>query len=280
SGIISPEGFLSSVLLWLVIIVAVVGVDVTVVVVIIVAVVVVVESSSVVKLSFSLRFRGSNIPFNTLRQSPDENFHHFLRIWHHSGTQGWAKEFHQDRASSVKVQVTNFTLQSSIQLLWENTDSVLSNQRLRPISSFRNLKFDRLDVHELFVVTVLLQEFYCLVLESWLVLQMLTSFWEAFYQHKDPTRIRLHSEDVPYLLGDLCLDILDDLFCLAILERRARAIYCLFSHLLSLKFSNLSMRFSEFSFQIVKILLYDHPTFSKTFYFVFYVLNAVEREFI
>ncbi|GKE28581.1 hypothetical protein Tco_1443965 [Tanacetum coccineum] len=41
---IRPEGFLSSILLWLVIIVAVVGVDVTVVVV--------VESSSVVKLSF------------------------------------------------------------------------------------------------------------------------------------------------------------------------------------------------------------------------------------
>ncbi|GKE74672.1 hypothetical protein Tco_1536713, partial [Tanacetum coccineum] len=47
---ISLEGFLSSVLLWLVIIVPVVGV--TVVVVIIIAVVVVVESSSVVKLSF------------------------------------------------------------------------------------------------------------------------------------------------------------------------------------------------------------------------------------
>ncbi|GJW43817.1 hypothetical protein Tco_0072616 [Tanacetum coccineum] len=65
-GSISPEGFLSSVLLWLVIIVAVVGVGVTVVVVIIVAVVVVVES--------------------------------------------WAKEFHQDRASSVKVPVANFNL--------------------------------------------------------------------------------------------------------------------------------------------------------------------------
>ncbi|GKE16424.1 hypothetical protein Tco_1424001 [Tanacetum coccineum] len=51
-GSISPEGFLSSVLLWLVIIVAVVGVGVTIVVVIIIAVVVVVESSSVVKLSF------------------------------------------------------------------------------------------------------------------------------------------------------------------------------------------------------------------------------------
>ncbi|GJW54150.1 Fe-S cluster assembly factor HCF101, chloroplastic [Tanacetum coccineum] len=44
SDIIRPKGFLSSVLLWLVIIVAVVGVGVTVVVV--------VESSSVVKLSF------------------------------------------------------------------------------------------------------------------------------------------------------------------------------------------------------------------------------------
>ncbi|GKF66680.1 hypothetical protein Tco_0193197, partial [Tanacetum coccineum] len=44
-GSISPEGFLSSVLLWLVIIVAVVSVGVTVVVV-------VVESSSVLKLSF------------------------------------------------------------------------------------------------------------------------------------------------------------------------------------------------------------------------------------
>ncbi|GJZ66825.1 hypothetical protein Tco_0630065 [Tanacetum coccineum] len=89
-GSISPEGFLSSVLLWLVIIVAVVSVGVTVVVVIIVAVVVVVES--------------------------------------------WAKEFYQDRASSVKVPVANFTLQSSVQLLQENTDSVLSNQQMRPIA--------------------------------------------------------------------------------------------------------------------------------------------------
>ncbi|GJX03813.1 hypothetical protein Tco_0189729 [Tanacetum coccineum] len=54
SGSISPEGFLSSVLLWLVIIVAVVGVGVMVVVVIIVAVVVVVENYSVVKLSFMI----------------------------------------------------------------------------------------------------------------------------------------------------------------------------------------------------------------------------------
>ncbi|GJZ57606.1 hypothetical protein Tco_0613100 [Tanacetum coccineum] len=45
SGSISPKGFLSSVLLWLVIIVAVVGIGVTIAVVI-------VESSYVVKLSF------------------------------------------------------------------------------------------------------------------------------------------------------------------------------------------------------------------------------------
>ncbi|GKA87679.1 hypothetical protein Tco_0809443 [Tanacetum coccineum] len=44
---------------------------------------------------------------------------------------GWANEFHQDKASSVKVPVANFTLQSSIQLLRENTDSVCSNQQMR-----------------------------------------------------------------------------------------------------------------------------------------------------
>ncbi|GJS61176.1 hypothetical protein Tco_0655960 [Tanacetum coccineum] len=130
-GSISPEGFLPSVLLWLVIIIAAGGVGVTVVVVIIIAVVIVVESSSVIKLSFVITL------ILCLEQSPDENFHYFLRIWHHGGTQGfqfleyfhicWAKEFHQDRASSVNVPVANFTLQSSVQLLQENADSVLSN---------------------------------------------------------------------------------------------------------------------------------------------------------
>ncbi|GJZ71025.1 hypothetical protein Tco_0634876 [Tanacetum coccineum] len=142
---ISPEGFLSSVLLWLVIIVAVVGVGITAVVVIIVAVVVVVESSSVIKLF--LRFRGGNISFNTLRQSPDENYHHFLRIWHHNGTQGWEKEFYQDRASSVKVPVANFNLQSSVQLLQKNTDKVLSNKRMRPIAPSIPLKLIGLAAH-------------------------------------------------------------------------------------------------------------------------------------
>ncbi|GJV18865.1 hypothetical protein Tco_1367885 [Tanacetum coccineum] len=103
--------------LWLVIIVAVVGVGVTIVV--------------VVESSFSLRFRGGNIPFNTSRQSPDENFYHFLRIWHHSGTQGWAKEFHQDRASLVKVLVANFTLQSSVQLLRVSLNFIESIKEVR-----------------------------------------------------------------------------------------------------------------------------------------------------
>ncbi|GKC21184.1 hypothetical protein Tco_1023334, partial [Tanacetum coccineum] len=38
--------------------------------------------------------------------------------------EGWANELHQDKASSVRVPVANFTLQSSVQLLLENTDSV------------------------------------------------------------------------------------------------------------------------------------------------------------
>ncbi|GKE65009.1 hypothetical protein Tco_1519170, partial [Tanacetum coccineum] len=46
--------------------------------------------------------------------------------------EGWANKFHQDKASSVRVPVANFTLQSSVQLLRENTDSVRSNQRMRP----------------------------------------------------------------------------------------------------------------------------------------------------
>ncbi|GJV98984.1 hypothetical protein Tco_1554236 [Tanacetum coccineum] len=45
--------------------------------------------------------------------------------------QSWANEFHQDKASSVRVSLANFTLQSSIQLLQENIDSVRSNQQMR-----------------------------------------------------------------------------------------------------------------------------------------------------
>ncbi|GKB15901.1 hypothetical protein Tco_0849824 [Tanacetum coccineum] len=75
--------------------------------------------------------------------------------------EGWANEFHQDKASSVRVPVANFslqssvqllrfpgfvvpvanfTLQSSVQLLRENTDSVRSNQRMRPTAPSVPLK--------------------------------------------------------------------------------------------------------------------------------------------
>ncbi|GKB66445.1 hypothetical protein Tco_0927857 [Tanacetum coccineum] len=138
-GSISLEGFLSSVLLWLVIIVAVVGVGVTV----------------------------------------------RLRI-------------HQDRASSDKVPVANFTLQSSVQLLRENTDSVCLNQRIRVNSAFRTFEVDSL-------------------------------FSGVTISNPEASQRNL----------------------------------AVISQLLSLEFSNLSMSLLEFSFQIVKILLYDHPTFSK-----------------
>ncbi|GJS05969.1 hypothetical protein Tco_0362765 [Tanacetum coccineum] len=52
----------------------------------------------------------------------------------------WVKEFHQDRASLVKVPVANFTLQSSVQLLRENTDSVRSNQQISPKAPSEPLK--------------------------------------------------------------------------------------------------------------------------------------------
>ncbi|GKC81493.1 hypothetical protein Tco_1137210 [Tanacetum coccineum] len=169
SDSIRPEGFLSSVLLWLVIIVGVVGVSVTVVVVI--------ESSFVVKLSFVI-----------------------TSYWHRS----WAKEIHQNRASSVKVPVSNFTLQSSVQLLRENTDSVRSNQRIRPTAPSISLK-----------------------LIAFAIVTACAS--RAAISNPEASQSNL----------------------------------AIISHLLSLKFSNLSTRLSEFSFQIVKILLYDHPAISK-----------------
>nr|GEU80097.1 putative reverse transcriptase domain-containing protein [Tanacetum cinerariifolium] len=52
----------------------------------------------------------------------------------------WANKFHQDKDSSVRVRVANFTLQSSVQLLRENTDSVHSNQRMSPTTPSVPLK--------------------------------------------------------------------------------------------------------------------------------------------
>ncbi|GKD38230.1 hypothetical protein Tco_1258437, partial [Tanacetum coccineum] len=102
-GSISPNGFLLSILLLVVIIVVVVIVVVT-----IVLVVVVVEDQGILE--------ASSIPI------------------------GWVNEFHQDKASSVRVPVANFTLQSLVQLLRENTDLVHSNQRMRPTTPFVPLK--------------------------------------------------------------------------------------------------------------------------------------------
>ncbi|GKE80146.1 hypothetical protein Tco_1550146, partial [Tanacetum coccineum] len=87
---IRPEGFMSSVLLWLVIIVAVAMV-VLVVVDVIIRVVVVSGVPSIIKLSFVII--------------------------------GWAYAFHQDKVSSVRVPVANVTLFSSTHLLRENTNS-------------------------------------------------------------------------------------------------------------------------------------------------------------
>ncbi|GJU08725.1 hypothetical protein Tco_1125155 [Tanacetum coccineum] len=47
---------------------------------------------------------------------------------------GWAYAFHQDKASLVRVPVANVTLSSSAHMLRENTDSVLSIQRMRNFS--------------------------------------------------------------------------------------------------------------------------------------------------
>nr|GEU51750.1 hypothetical protein [Tanacetum cinerariifolium] len=54
--------------------------------------------------------------------------------------EGWMNEFHQDKASSVRVPIANFTLQSSVQLLRENTDSVRLNQRMSPTAPSVPLK--------------------------------------------------------------------------------------------------------------------------------------------
>ncbi|GJV14997.1 hypothetical protein Tco_0283161 [Tanacetum coccineum] len=84
---------------------------------------------------------------------------------------------------------------------------------------------------------------------------------------------RLHSEDFLTCLGD-DLEFLHELvldYFEASEEQSAVYPICFF-----VKFRNLSTRLSKFSFQIVKILLYDHPAISETFYFVFYVLNAVK----
>ncbi|GJT00182.1 retrovirus-related pol polyprotein from transposon TNT 1-94 [Tanacetum coccineum] len=114
---ISLEGFLASILLLRVIIVAAVIVTVirVVVVVAVVGVVIVVAIIGVVRI-IGIVVGGGGVPFIIKLL--------FVII-------GWAYAFHQDKASSVKVPVANATLFSSAQLLRENADSVRSNERMR-----------------------------------------------------------------------------------------------------------------------------------------------------
>ncbi|GKC59943.1 hypothetical protein Tco_1087541 [Tanacetum coccineum] len=100
---------------------------------------------------------------------------------------GWAYAFHQDRASSVRVPVANVTLFSLVHLLQENTHSVRG-----PVGPMFLLGLLVLAIvaacASKAVVTLSATSFLMTnTPESWLVLQMLTSFWEAFYQHKTNT---------------------------------------------------------------------------------------------
>ncbi|GJU48102.1 hypothetical protein Tco_1217657 [Tanacetum coccineum] len=150
-GIISPDSFLPSILLLLVIIVAVV------IVVAVILVVCLSEGSSIIKLAFVII--AVTFPLILLGNPPMKtsmSFSEFGTIVGHKTGQGgagmhfgchyietsnsWANEFHQDKAYLVRVPVANFTLQSSVQLLWRNIDSVHSNQQMRPTSPFVPLK--------------------------------------------------------------------------------------------------------------------------------------------
>ncbi|GKD53147.1 hypothetical protein Tco_1286534, partial [Tanacetum coccineum] len=134
---ISPEGFLPSILLLvviivtvvivaviLVVVVAIVGVVIVVmiigvvVVVMIIGVVVVFGVSAIIKLSFVI--------IGFLRRIV------FYYLLHQPLGYGWAYAFYQDKASLVRVPVANVTLSFLAHLLRENTDSVCSNQRMRP----------------------------------------------------------------------------------------------------------------------------------------------------
>ncbi|GJY15965.1 DNA helicase, partial [Tanacetum coccineum] len=108
----------------------------------------------------------------------------FYYLLHQPLSYGWAYAFHQDRASSVRVPVANVTLFSSAQLLRENTDSVRSNQRMRPTAPSVPLKLLALaivaaclpdlrqfDAHQ--------QSVAGWQPKLWLMFQMLMFSWEA-----------------------------------------------------------------------------------------------------
>ncbi|GJT27902.1 hypothetical protein Tco_0908177 [Tanacetum coccineum] len=149
-GRISPNSFLSSILLVVVIIVTVVIVMVILIVVVvaIVGVVIVVAIFGVVvfydvflylkHFVYDYWFLAQNhaLLFDPLVCElcwwlPPESEGIILAC---SILIGWAYAFHQDKASLVRVPVANVTLTSLAHLLRENTDSVRSNQRMRNFS--------------------------------------------------------------------------------------------------------------------------------------------------
>ncbi|GJS46249.1 hypothetical protein Tco_0596370 [Tanacetum coccineum] len=138
---ISSTSFLPSVLL-LTIDVAIIGVAVVVV-----AAGAAVNIPSMLREVPPIKLRGQYLFVKSLFNSVQGDLDWLL--YSHS----WADAIHQDKASSVKVPVANVTLFSSAHLLRENTNSVHSNQRIRPTAPsvpFRSLK---LTANKLFVVS-------------------------------------------------------------------------------------------------------------------------------
>ncbi|GJV21902.1 hypothetical protein Tco_1370922 [Tanacetum coccineum] len=138
---ISLEGFLASILLLMVVIVAavivmVIRVVVVVVIVrevIVVAIIGVIVVVTIIGIVIVVRFIGIVVVVGGVPFIIKLLFVIIVQaiLLACSIPMGWAYAFYQDKASSVKVPVANVTLFSSAQLLRENTDSVHSNQRMR-----------------------------------------------------------------------------------------------------------------------------------------------------
>ncbi|GJX10008.1 hypothetical protein Tco_0199867 [Tanacetum coccineum] len=128
-GSISPEGFLPSILLLLVIIVAVVIVVTVILVVVVVGEGYVMDSpplfelGSLCRVTFHSRLLGNPVKTST-------SFSEFGTIVGHKTANSWNLLMTQLLLLEYQSK-TNFTLQSLVQLLRENTDSVRSNQQMR-----------------------------------------------------------------------------------------------------------------------------------------------------
>ncbi|GKD83294.1 hypothetical protein Tco_1350133 [Tanacetum coccineum] len=67
--------------------------------------------------------------------------------------EGWANEFHQDKASSVRVPVANFTLQSSVQFATGKYRFSSFKPADEANSAFHTFETEWLATHKLFVAT-------------------------------------------------------------------------------------------------------------------------------